>query len=78
MNIKQYGKHRKLFSSVVSLLLIVTMILSFSAHVFAETPVFTGTEPLEVEENQTIDLLQGVTAVSPKGEDLQVEVSNVI
>lgn len=78
MNLKQYGKHRKLFSSVVSLLLIVTMILSFSAHVFAETPVFTGTEPLEVEENQTIDLLQGVTAVSPKGEDLQVEVSNVI
>lgn len=39
MKLKQHRKHRKFVSSAVSLLLIFTMILSFSVYVFAETPV---------------------------------------
>ena len=51
MKLKQHRKHRKFVSSAVSLLLIFTMILSFSVYVFAETPDFTGTIPTEAEKN---------------------------
>ena len=50
MKLKQHRKHRKFVSSAVSLLLIFTMILSFSVYVFAETPDFTGTIPTEAEK----------------------------
>ena len=76
MKPKQY---KKIISSVLSFLLIITMVLSFSSsYVFAEQDIFIGTEPLEAEENQVIDLLQGVTATSPTGENLKVIVHNVI
>ena len=51
MKLKQHRKHRKFVCSAVSLLLIFTMILSFSVYVFAETPDFTGTIPTEAEKN---------------------------
>ena len=51
MKLRQHRKHRKFVSSAVSLLLIFTMILSFSVYVFAETPDFTGTIPTEAEKN---------------------------
>ena len=39
--------------------------------------MFAGTGDLEVGENETVDLLQGVAAASPTGENLQVTVKNV-
>lgn len=75
MKLKQ---HRNFISSILLLLLIIAVIFSFaSSSIFSETIVFSGIDSLEVEENQTIDLLQGVSAISPKGENLQVSVDNV-
>ena len=50
MKLKQHRKHRKFVSSAVSLLLIFTMIFSFSVYEFADTPDFTGTIPTEAEK----------------------------
>ena len=70
---------KKATSSAFSLLLAIIMLFSISVpHVFAQSNIFTGTEDLEVGENETVDLLQGVAAVSPTGENLQVTVKNVI
>lgn len=63
--------------STFSFFLIVVLVFSFSSYAFAETNIFTGIEAIEVEENQVIDLLQGVSATSPLGEILQVTVDNV-
>lgn len=55
------------------------MIFSISVpHVFAQSNMFAGTGDLEVGENEMVDLLQGVAAASPTGENLQVTVKNVI
>ena len=70
---------KKVVSSAISLLLIVMIIFSVSVpNVFAQEKIFSGIEPLEVQENETVDLLQGVVAVSPAGENLQVSVKNVM
>lgn len=70
---------KKIVSSAFSLILVVIMIFSMSIpHVFAQGMVFTGIENLEIEENEMVDLLQGVVAISPTGENLQVTVKNVI
>ena len=70
---------KKVISSAFSLLLVMIMILSASVPpVFAQVNIFTGTDALEAGENETVDLLQGVTAVSPTGENLQVSVKTVI
>lgn len=69
---------KKAISSAFSLLLAIIMIFSISVpHVFAQSNMFAGTGDLEVGENETVDLLQGVAAASPTGENLQVTVKNV-
>ena len=69
---------KKAISSASSLLLAIIMIFSISVpHVFAQSNMFAGTGDLEVGENETVDLLQGVAAASPTGENLQVTVKNV-
>lgn len=70
---------KKAISSAFSLLLAIIMIFSISVpHVFAQSNMFAGTGDLEVGENEMVDLLQGVAATSPTGENLQVTVKNVI
>lgn len=70
---------KKAISSAFSLLLAIIMIFSISVpHVFAQSNMFAGTGDLEVGENEMVDLLQGVAAASPTGENLQVTVKNVI
>lgn len=70
---------KKAISSAFSLLLAIIMIFSISVpHVFAQSNMFAGTGDLEVGENETVDLLRGVAAASPTGENLQVTVKNVI
>lgn len=69
---------KKAISSAFSLLLAIIMIFSISVpHVFAQSNMFAGTGDLEVGENETVDLLRGVAAASPTGENLQVTVKNV-
>ena len=43
----------------------------------AETNILQGIEPLTIQENQMIDLLQGVSAISPTGEQLNVAIENI-
>lgn len=70
---------KKAISSAFSLLLVMIMIFSISVpHVLAQNNTFAGTGDLEVGEKETVDLLQGVAATSPIGENLQVTVKNVI
>lgn len=71
---------KKIVSSFLSFLLIFVMIFSISSSkVFANNGIFTtGIDVLEVEEGQMINLLQGVTSISPSEENLQVFVKNVI
>ena len=64
--------------TIVMLLLIVSMVLpmgTFNAR--AETNILQGIEPLTIQENQMIDLLQGVSAISPTGEQLNVAIENI-
>ncbi|MDO4445110.1 MAG: DUF5979 domain-containing protein [Bacillota bacterium] len=69
---------KKAMSFAFSLLLTAVIIFSISvSYVFAEETTFTGTESLQVEENGTVDLLQGVSAVSPAGEILNVTVKDI-
>lgn len=76
MKSRQFKKN---ISSVFSLFLVLIMIFSVSVpYVFAQSNTFTGTEDLEVRENERVDLLAGVTATSSEGEALQVIVKDVI
>ena len=70
---------KKAVSSALSFFLIVLMIFSIPVpHVFAQSNTFTGTEALEVEEHEKVDLLDGIAAASPRGEALQITVKDVI
>lgn len=70
----------KLLKSIVPLVLVVTLLFSsaYPISVHADTPVFSGMEDAEVEENQPFDLLSGVSAVSTDGAALPVTVNQVI
>lgn len=64
--------------TIVILLLIVSMVLPMGTfNASAETNILQGIEPLTIQENQTIDLLQGVSAISPTGEQLNVTIENI-
>lgn len=71
---------KKVFKSILSLLLITTIILSFllPISVYATDTVFTGVTDSEVLEYQEFDLMEGVSAFNDSGEELQITVNEII
>lgn len=65
-------------TTIIVFLLIIAMVLPIGTfNVRAETNIFQGIEPLVIQENEAIDLLQGVSAISPTGEQLNVTIENI-
>ncbi len=71
---------KKSFSSLLSFLLVLTLLLcgSILPNAFAAGSLFAGVEDKQVVENTVFNLLQGVTATDADGAQLPVEVTNVI
>lgn len=76
---KKRNKRKNFLSSAFSVSLIFVLLVSiFPFFVYAENNVFIGIEYIEAKENETIDLLQGVSARGDDGEELQVKISNIV
>ncbi|EJT6492964.1 DUF5979 domain-containing protein [Clostridium perfringens] len=70
---------KKYFCCICKFFLIFIILFSIVPHfVYAEKNVFSGIEDIEVKENETINLLQEVSANEDGGEKLQVKVSNIV